>query len=142
MIQKIKFKEPIPSCEILELEYENGEWIYVYGINTPVEINESSKGLIVYGHICNLEVKHDDLPELSVNIHFDTMDQYMEILKSQRQADLDYRKDWLKRHPKCPVNTAILENRNYDHEELSEHISYLSTIIFKMQNETVFAAVK
>lgn len=143
MIQKFKTENPIPSCEILELEYENGKWYYIYGINTPEEIsNEESKEFIVYGHISNLVVKYDDLNELSVNIHFKTLDQYIDILNKQRQADLDYRVSWLSRHPKCPINTVILENRSYKQEELQEKISYLSTILMEVDDVTIFAAVK
>lgn len=145
MLQTIEFDDLIPSCEIYEVKYnrETGKWTYVYAFETPFELtDDNEEELIVYGHISNMDVRKADLNELSINIHFKTLSDYIHILNTQRQADRDYRIDWLKRHPKCPINTVILENRDYDHKELQERVTYASTILMKTDNITVFAAVK
>lgn len=141
MIQKLTLTHPIPSSIVSELKYEDGDWKYVYYINTPEEINDEDKEFVVYGYISNLDVRYDDLGDLSNNIHFNNLQDYMEILEAQYNADMNYRLQWYAKSNKHTINTVVLENRDYDEIELGDIIKYLAIPMYKTKTHTVFAAV-
>ena len=147
MFQVLEYDQPIPSCEIHGLRYDDGEWKFRYAVNTPVEItNENTVDLIVYEYISDLSIRigegqHKD----AVNIHFKTLDQYMALLESQRLADLMFRKRWLEKHPGAQVKkfaTKVLCNRDYDINELrAEGVRFLSFLVEDGGETSTFAAV-
>lgn len=152
MYQFLKFENPIPSCEIFEINYNNekNNWEFIYSINTTKEItnNSNQENFIVYGHISDLIIKNVSSVVYgdSVNIEFNTLDEYIEILENQRIIDLAYRNAWEKANPeiaeKGPNNTIKLENKDYNNNELKKlNVHYIASIIYKNNNETIFAAV-
>lgn len=149
MYQFLKFKEPIPSCGIYSLEYNEKlkEWTYVYILNTPFELtNDNQKDLIIYEYISDLWLKEsDNLHQNSVNLKIKTLDQYLKLLDLQRKTDLEFREKWKKDNPEqaknCP-NQKNLSNKDYSNEELEQlGIHFIANIIDKDDNCTIFAAV-
>jgi hypothetical protein len=147
MFQILEFDNPIPSCEIHEVHYNNGLWKFRYAVNTPIEItNENQIDLIVYEFIADLSIRigegqHKD----AVNIHFKTLDEYLLLLESQLTADLIFRKRWLEKNPNAKVKkfaTKNLENRDYNINELRAHgIHFISFLIENDGKISTFAAV-
>lgn len=145
MYQFLKLKEPIPSCEIYSLEFQNNEWIYVYALNVPFELtNDNTEEIIVYEYISDLYLKLSDSvhPE-SVNLRITKLDEYYHLLKNQREADLSYREKWLSKLDVTPeINSIILENKSYTHQELlNNNLHYISYIIQYTDEITTFAAI-
>ena len=155
MYQLLKFEEPIPSCRIHSLAFEDGKINFVYAVNTPREITDSMESpLAVYEHISDLKlVEASELHELSVNIKINSLAQYLEFLQKQQKADADYRKsffDLLKYNSeaienlnKNLMNNSIkLEKRNYDNDELTKlGVNYIASILEEDNNYAVYAAV-
>lgn len=147
MFQILEFEDPIPSCEIYGLRYDNGVWKFKYAVNTPMEItNENTIDLIVYEYICDLTVRigegqHKD----AVNIHFKTLDEYLLLLESQRITDLAFRANWLKKNPGAQVKKfamKTLENKDYDINDLRAlEIRFMSFLIEDNGEISTFAAV-
>ena len=144
MYQILKFKQPIPSCEIYGLEFNNGEWSYIYALNTPFELtNDNKKEMIVYEYICDLCIKEaNNIHPESVNIRFKTLDEYLSILNRQIEEDLKFRQNWIRNHPDSKPATIKLENKDYSFNELKElDVHLISFIVKKEQNITIFAGI-
>ena len=147
MYQILEFEEPIPSCRIYSMLYRNNKWIYCYAIETPKEItNDNEEELLIYGYISDLTVKlgknqHKD----SVNIYFKTLDELLNILKLQREADIKFREEWKKQNPDAKIAdfaTRILENRDYSHKELKKlDVNFVASVIEQKEDKTKFAAI-
>lgn len=151
MYQKLKFKEPIPSCEIYELEFikSTKEWVFVYLLNTPFELTDEpfEKELIVYDYISDLYLKYkDELHKDSVNIPINSKKEYMELLEKQRNTDLEFRREFNSKNPNLIPNLVKIKNRNYSNSQLIDlDIHYIASIwSFDNENDnecTIFAAV-
>lgn len=147
MFQLLKLRKAIPSCRIHSLLYNNNMWTYVYAVEVPRELNNENKiPLLIYGHISDLLIKEGkDQHEDSINIYFNTLDEYLKILDSQRQQDEKFRKEWLENHPNVEISEfAIrnLENKNYSNEQLrSLDIHCISSVIHQGKETTKFAAI-
>lgn len=144
MYQILKFSDPIPSCEIYSLEFEGGRWSYIYALNTPFELtNSNNQELIIYEYICDLHLRLPDSvhPE-SVNLRIKTLDEYLEWLEKQRNADVDYRMKWIEKNPDEKPNTITLENRSYTHIELTKiGVHYVAGLIDNDGENSTFAAI-
>ena len=152
MYQFIKFDNPIPSCQIFELNFDskNEKWEFVYAINTPYELtnNSNQEPLIIYEYISDLYLKEVSfVHKESINIKVNNLNEYIDILNLQRQADLDYRKRWIEENPDLAADgpsSITLENRNYSHEELLENDIHFIASILKQNNRielTAFSAI-
>lgn len=141
MLQKLTFDQPIMSAEIGDLLFEDGKWKYVYHVDVPEELTDTPGEYMVYGHISSLVVKADDHSEISNNIHFKTLEEYLQILQTQIDADMQFRIQYFAKKSKHTINTVVLENRNYLSDELSKEISYLAFEMIQGEDHTVFAAV-
>lgn len=144
MYQLLKFDTPIPSCEIHSLEYLDGNWKYIYALNTPFELtDENTESLIIYEYISDLHLKTKDSvhPE-SINLEIKTLTEYLAWLEKQRLTDILYREDWKKKHPNAKANIIELENKNYSKNDLREiGVHYIATELDKNEKVTNFAAV-
>lgn len=157
MYQFLEFDEPIPSCQIFSLNYnkDSGKWKFIYAINTPFELKSKNdnvsrrninKQLIIYEYISDLILKEkNDVHDESVNITISNLEEYIDILKYQRDVDNDYRGKWKKENPDIIAegpNIINLNNRNYNHEELSiRDVHYIASIYNQKDDETAFAAI-
>lgn len=121
MYQFLKLNDPIPSCEIYSLEFDEGKWIYIYALNVPFELtDENTEEIIVYEYISDLYLKLPNTvhPE-SVNLKVIKLHEYLHLLNKQREADLDYRNKWLSKLDVIPeINSVTLKNKSYSHQEL------------------------
>ena len=149
MIQLLKFDEPIPSCLIHSLKFnkENNKWEYIYALSTPEELTNNKKfNLIIYEYISDLKLKdgtnmHPD----SINIKIRNLDEYLFYLNKQREADLSYRRKWIKEHniEDYHLNTVELYNKDYSNEDLNvEELCYISRIVEQKDDKTIFAAIR
>lgn len=144
MYQFLKEKELIPSCKIHELIYENGEWTYVYALNTPFELTDSNDvDLIIYEYICDLILKKaDSVHKDSVNIHLKTLKEYKEYLDTQRKIDLAFREAYLEKNPDSIANSFSIENKSYSNKELNDlGIHYLSSLVENDGNISKFNGI-
>lgn len=147
MYQYIKLDEPIPSCEIHSLEFENENWKYIYAISVPYELtnNDNNVELIVYSFISNLDLREDTMSGLSANVRVKALDEYMLLLEKQRNVDLEYREKWLESNPDATISEyskRVLTNKSHSLSELKElEVQYISKILYKDDNQTTFAAI-
>lgn len=145
MEQALIFKEPIPSCDINHLIYENGQWNFGYMLITPVELKPNEKyDLVIYEFISDLQLRQRKEIRIkeSVNIPITSYDQYLEFLNKQREEDLRYRKEWLKTHHDAKPSTIILENKNYSRRELQDAgVHFISGILNQDKDKTEFIAI-
>lgn len=145
MYQLLKFDNPIPSCAIHELIFDEKEkkWTYVYALNTPFTLtNENKEVLLVYEFISDLHLKSSEgiHPE-SINLKIKTLDEYLALLERQRQEDLRYREKWIKEHiDDLPVpNTISLKNQNYSYKDLQKNnVHYIASCLEIKDDESVF----
>lgn len=144
MYQLLKFKHPIPSCEIHSLEFKENNWIYIYAVNTPIELTDkNTEELIIYQYISDLNLKllNSVHPE-SINIKINSLTEYLNILNRQREADINYRKQWLLNNSEATTNTIKLYNKSYNYEELIKNdVHYIADMINLEKDYTIFAAI-
>lgn len=145
MFQLLEFDNPIPSCSIYGLKFNNGKWKFIYRVETPNILNKENKDeeYIIYEYISDLKVKHKkDVHPESVNIVFKTLDEYLSFLEAQRIADIEYREKWKKEHPDEIPNLFILENKNYDFNDLINlDIHFIAGIKQINENNTEFIGI-
>jgi len=146
MYQLLEFSHPIPSCKIFELKFDEDKkaWTFIYAVETPFELtNSNTKEMIIYKHISDLIVKENvDFHEESTNIKFKTLDEYLEYLNAQYNADMKYRKSWKLNNPKAKANVLTLINDNYTSKELAENeITYISEVVSINKNYSCFTGI-
>jgi len=144
MIQKFTFDNPIPSCRVCELKFTNNKWQFVYFINTPQLLLEGKEyDLCIYEFISNLILKErSTLNPESTNISIKSLNDYLSILQSQREADIKYRKEWLSKHPDAKKpSTITLENKSYSYDELKDLANYIVGIQSQNQTNTTFIGI-
>jgi hypothetical protein len=138
----------------------DGKWKFIYSVNTPIEITDKiQKNIIddeqlvfvVYEFISDLKIKNKiDVHDKSVNLEFQTLDQYLQLLDAQRKADLDYRKKWIQKYieehdgEEPEPHTITLSNKDFTYNELhgdENNIRYISSVIEQKDDETIFAGI-
>lgn len=149
----LDFDEPIPSCRIDSLKYIDGKWIFCYKVYSPVDFlngDTSKLELSIYGHISDLQlVKNDSLNSLSANIKIDSLDEYLNYLKLQVEADKNYRKEFMQKieynnelKNNLQLNVVELLNKDYSNKELKKlDVNYIADIYELKNNSTIFSAV-
>lgn len=143
MYQFITLKNPIPSCAIYGLKFNEGNWEFVYAVKTPIELKPGEEyDLVVYEYISDLYLKRrSSVNPQSVNVPVRTLEGYLGLLERQRLEDIRYRKEWCARNPGVEANTVELDNRDYDPSELKNLLTYVSGVKSVDQNKTIFIAV-
>ena len=146
------FDEPIPSCKIDSLLYEDKNWKFCYKVNSPIDLNDNTENLnlAIYGHISDLElIKRDTLHEKSCNIKINSLNDYIKYLTLQIEADKKYREEFMKKieynnelKNNLQLNVVELSNKNYSNEELQKmRITYIAGIYDQNEHNTIFKAV-
>lgn len=149
MLQFLIFDEPIPSCSIYGLKYENEKWKFIYALNTPFELtDENSQEMIIYEYISDLTIKESkDLHPDSTNIKFKTLSEYLKILRMQIDEDKKFRENYFNKliesGEKIPEpNTIELNHKDYNYSELKEiGVHFISKIYDDKSFTTIFAAI-
>lgn len=146
MFQDFILDECIPSCELHGLLWRDDSWKFLYMVKTPLIItNENTMPLMIYEFISDLKVVKDlDQHEDSVNIRFKTLDEYMSLLSKQRQADLEFRRQWIAKNPDMAIQEfckrKVKNGVDYDYSKLKEmNIHFVSGILEQDDLMTVFS---
>lgn len=144
MYQMLRFDKPIPSCGIHELKFVNNSWEFIYALLTPIELtNENDQELLIYEYISDLKLVTSDVVNLkSINLRIKTYDEYLELLKRQAEADIEFREEWKKNNPEAVPNKVTLDNQHYTHGDLLRlNVNFIASIIEQNDTCTVFAAI-
>lgn len=144
MYQILNFDNPIPSCEIHELNFVDGKWVFVYALLTPVKLtNENEQELLVYEYISDLKLVTLETVNLkSINLRVKTLDEYLKLLYAQMKTDVEYREMWKAKNPTAEPNKLKLLNQNYSHNDLSRlGVTFIASILEKLEGNTVFTGI-
>lgn len=133
------FNNPIPSCKIYELKFEDKKWQFGYLVESNFDLDEEFKNVYIYGNVCGLYLESANMPNGSVNIQVSSMEEYIKYLELQRKLDLLFRKTWIMENPDETPIRIRLHKRTYSNRELAElDIKYISSIFKKEHSFTVF----
>lgn len=135
IIQPIKMDEPVPSLELYKLEWDNDNkrWIYVYSVDTPVELTEKPLEQPLYFAGVFTKTLINNSTKYMINIPVSTIDDVYRLYNRQRESDLLFRKRFEEEHSdfikQFPAKTFTVKN------ETQNAIGKMVVSIAKMDEE-------
>lgn len=136
--QYIELDEAVPSIQLSKLKFKDGEWKYIYCIETPSILTSKrrKKPLYFLGSLKGLELSNESSPNM-VNVEVYCIEDIYELFDRQRKSDMLFREEFIKTHSDTMndyiPHTFIVDNKNQD--AVGKFIVKPQKI---MENKTIF----
>lgn len=117
--QYIELDDPVPSLQLSKLKFENGNWKYIYCIETPTPLTNKRRKRPLYfsGSLKTLELSNE-IPPNMINVEVYCIEDVYELFRIQRESDLAFREKFIKSHKEelenYKLHTFIVDNKNQD----------------------------